>query len=105
MFTGKSCACVVLSLAVVCAQEQKPGPGRQVANGAANIGVGVAKGAGNLAKGTGKGVVDLATLHPVDAGLSLGKGSLAAGKDVAVGTAKGSGKIAMGVGRAIKRLF
>jgi hypothetical protein len=52
----------------------KPGAGKEIGGGAANIGTGVPKGAGNLAKGTGKGA-------------AIG------GKDVAVGTAKGTGKI------------
>jgi hypothetical protein len=34
-------------------QKHKPGPGREIGNGAGTVGMGVAKGAGNLAKGTG----------------------------------------------------
>ena len=74
-------------------------------SGAGTIGVGAAKAAGALAKGTGKGAVDLVTLHPVNAGASIGKGALSAGKDVSVGTVKGSAKIGKGVGRAFKKLF
>lgn len=82
-----------------------PGPGRQIGSGAGNIGIGAAKGAGDLAKGAAKGVGNLATLHPIDAGVAVGKGGVAAGKDVTVGTVKGSAKIGKGVGRAIKRIF
>jgi hypothetical protein len=69
------------------------------------MGVGAAKGAGDVAKGTDKGAVDLVTLHPVDAGVSVGKGTASAGKDVTVGTVKGTGKMAKGVGRAFRHLF
>ena len=50
---------------------------------------------------TAKGAGDLITLHPVQAGASVGKGAVVAGKDVTVGTAKGTGKIAKGVGKAL----
>jgi len=83
----------------------EPGPGRQIGSGAGNIGIGAAKGAGDLAKGAAKGVGDLATLHPIDAGVAVGRGAGTAGKDVAVGTVKGSAKIGKGVGRAIKKIF
>jgi hypothetical protein len=88
-------------------EEKKPEPGaaREVGNGAGTIGTGVAKGTGNLAKGAAKGAVDLVTLHPVQAGASVGKGAAVAGKDVTVGTVKGTGKIAKGVGKAFKKLF
>src|SRR5579872_6150246 len=69
-------------------QRSRPSPGRQVANGAGNIGVGAAKGAGDLAKGGAKTAGNLVTLHPIDAAASAGKGALAAGKDVGVGTLK-----------------
>jgi len=52
-----------------------------------------------------KGVVDLATLHPIDAGVSVGKGAATAGKDVIFGTVKGTAKITKGVGKAIKKIF
>jgi hypothetical protein len=86
-------------------RKAEPGAGRQVANGAGNIGAGAAKGAGHLAVGTAKGVADLATLHPVDAAVSVGKGAGAAGKDVTVGTAKGGYKMTKGIARGIKKLF
>ncbi|MBV8552385.1 MAG: hypothetical protein JOY54_13865 [Acidobacteriaceae bacterium] len=83
----------------------EPSPGRQIANGTGNIAGGAGKGAGSLAKGTGKGAVDLVTLHPINAGSSIGKGAVGAGKDVTVGTVKGTGKIAKGVGRGIKHVL
>jgi hypothetical protein len=82
-----------------------PSPGRQVANGTGNVAGGAGKGAGDLAKGGAKGAGDLVTLHPIDAGVSVGKGAAGAGKDVAVGTTKGTAKITKGIGRAIKHLF
>lgn len=100
-------ALLVLALAATLAAESsdQPGPGRQVANGAGNIGVGAAKGAGDLAKGGAKAAGNLVTLHPIDAAASAGKGAAAAGKDVSVGTVKGAGKIGIGIGRAFKKLF
>jgi hypothetical protein len=86
-------------------QRHEPGPGREIGNGAGVIGTGLAKGTGNLAKGTAKGAADLVTLHPFQAGTSVGKGAAVAGKDVAVGTAKGTGKIARGLGQAFKKVF
>ena len=86
-------------------EAKRPGAAREIGNGAGTAGVGAAKGAGDLAKGTGKGAVDLVTLHPIDAGASVGKGAAHAGKDVAVGTVKGTGKVAGGIGRAFKHLF
>jgi hypothetical protein len=85
--------------------KRQPGPGREIGNGAGNIGTGAAKGAGNLAKGTGKGALDLVTSHPINAAGSVGKGAASAGKNVTVGTAKGSGKIGKGIGRAFKKIF
>jgi len=87
--------------------EQKPQPGAagEIGNGAGAIGTGVAKGTGHLAKGTAKGAVDLVTLHPLEAGASIGKGAAMAGKDVTVGTVKGTGKIGKGVGKAFKKVF
>jgi len=84
---------------------REPGPGRQIGSGAATIGTGAAKGTGDLAKGTAKGIGKLATLHPVDAGVSVGKGAGAAGKDVTVGTVKGTGKITKGIGRGLKKIL
>ncbi len=125
MSSGLKCASLVLILSLTAwgqsdtngnpaAQHQKskkektrqsPSPGRQVANGTGNVAGGAGKGAGDLAKGAAKGAGDLVTLHPIDAGVSLGKGAAGAGKDVAVGTTKGTAKITKGIGRAIKHLF
>jgi len=85
--------------------KKSPGAAREIGNGAGNVGAGAAKGAGSLAKGTAKGAGDLITLHPIDAGTSVGKGAAGAGKDVGVGTAKGTGKIAKRIGKAFKHLF
>jgi hypothetical protein len=93
------------SQTTVRSTKARPSPGREIGNGAGNIGMGAAKGAGNLAKGTATGAADLVTLHPIDAAASLGKGAAVAGKDVTVGTAKGGGKIVAGVARGLKRLF
>ena len=86
-------------------QKPEPGAGREIGSGAGAIGTGVAKGTGNLAKGTAKGALHLVTLHPLEAGASVGKGAAVAGKDVTVGTVKGTGKIAKGVSKAFKKLF
>ena len=86
-------------------QRREPGPGREIGSGAGRIGTSVAKGTGNLAKGTAKGAADLVTLHPLQAGTSVGKGAAVAGKDVGIGTAKGTGRIAKGLGKALKKLF
>jgi hypothetical protein len=85
--------------------QHQPGPGREIARGTGDIGVGVAKGTGNLAKGAGKGALDLVTLHPIDAGVAVGKGAVGAGKNVTAGAVRGTGKIGKGVGRAFKKLF
>jgi hypothetical protein len=79
--------------------------GGEVASGTGDIGKGALKGAGSLATGAGKGAVDLVTLHPIDAAVSVGKGGVCAGKNVAVGTVKGTGKIVGGVGKGIKHIF
>lgn len=84
---------------------QSPGPGREIANGAGNIGVGAAKGAGHLAAGSAKAAGNLITLHPIDAAVSAGHGAGSAGKDVAVGTLKGTRKIGKGVGRLIRKVL
>ena len=86
-------------------KKSEPGPGREVANGTGNVAGGAAKGAGDVAKGVGKGAADLATLHPIDAGVAVGRGAGGAAKDVTVGTVKGTGKITKGVGRAIKKIL
>jgi hypothetical protein len=86
-------------------QKHQPGAAREIGSGAGTVGTGAAKGAGDVAKGTGKGAVNLVTLHPINAGASIGKGAATAGKDVTVGTVKGTGKVAKGVGRAFTKLF
>ncbi len=86
-------------------QHKHPGAGKDIGSGAGDVGVGAAKGTGAAAKGVGKGAVDLATLHPVNAAASVGKGAAVAGKDVGVGSAKGAGKITRGIGKAFKKLF
>jgi predicted small secreted protein len=83
----------------------KQGAGADIGSGASSVGKGAAKGAGHVAKGTAEGAVDLATLHPVDAGISIGGGAASAGKNVTVGTAKGAGKIGRGVGKVFKKVF
>jgi len=81
------------------------GAAHDVGSGAANVGTGAAKGAGSLAKGTANGAVDLVTLHPIDAGVSVGRGAVGAGKDVAVGTTKGTYKVTRGIAKGIRKLF
>lgn len=98
-----------LSLILACdalgQSQAEPGVAREIGSGAGTVGVGAAKGAGEIAKGTGKAAADLVTLHPIDAGASIGKGAASAGKDVTAGTVRGTGKVAKGVGRAFKHLF
>src|SRR5271165_7032669 len=72
--------------------------GGEVASGTGDIAKGAAKGAGSLAACAGKGAVDLVTLHPIDAAVSVGKGGVSAGTHIVVGTTKGTGRIAIGVG-------
>ena len=86
-------------------QKHTRGAAKEIGSGAGSVGVGAAKGAGDVGKGAGKGAVDLVTLHPVEAGASVGKGAAKAGKDVTVGTAKGTGKVTKGIGRAFKHEF
>jgi hypothetical protein len=86
-------------------KKHEPGAAREIGAGAGAIGVGAAKGTGAAAKGAAKGAADLVTLHPIDAGVSVGKGAATAGKDVTVGAAKGTGKITKGIGRVFKKLF
>jgi hypothetical protein len=81
------------------------GAGAEVAGGVGTAATGVAKGAGNAAEGVGKGALDLATLHPIDAGVAVGTGAVKAGKDVTVGAVKGTGKIGKGLGRALKKIL
>ena len=86
-------------------QKHQSGAAREIGSGAGTVGTGAAKGAADVAKGTGKGAASLVTLHPINAGVSLGKGAATAGKDVTVGTVKGTGKVAKGVGRVFTKLF
>jgi len=65
----------------------------------------VASGTGDIAKGAAKGAVDLVTLHPIDAAVSVGKGGVSAGTHIAVGTTKGTAKIVRGVGKGITHVF
>lgn len=85
-------------------KSNKPGAGKDVGGGSANVGEGAAKGTGDLAKGTAKGAADLATLHPVGAATTVAGGAASAGKDVAVGTVKGVGKVTRGVGKLFKKV-
>jgi hypothetical protein len=86
-------------------EKHEPGAAREMGAGAGAIGTGAAKGTGAAAKGVGKGAADLVTLHPINAGVSVGKGAATAVKDVTVGTAKGTGKVTKGIGRVFKKLF
>jgi len=87
-------------------QSRKPSTGavHDIGSGAGKIGVGAAHGAGDLAWGTAKGVGSLATLHPIDAGLNVGKGAVGAAKDVSVGAAKGGAKIGKGIFKAFRKI-
>jgi hypothetical protein len=88
-------------------KKHKPqkGTAADVGSGVGTAAGGVAKGAGSAASGAGKGAVDLATLHPIDAGAAAGTGAVKAGKDVTVGSVKGAGKIGKGVGHALKKIL
>jgi hypothetical protein len=99
-------ACLALAATPVYAKKDKGrSAGGEIASGSGDIGKGVAKGAGSLAAGAGNGALNLATLHPIDAAVSVGTGGAAAGKNVAVGTTKGTYKIAKGIGKGIKHIF
>jgi hypothetical protein len=88
-------------------RKSKPhkGAASDVGNGLGTAGGGAARGAGSAATGAGKGAVDLATLHPIDAGVAAGTGAVKAGKDVTTGSVKGAGKIGKGVGHALKKIL
>ena len=86
-------------------KKPKKGTAADVGSGVGTAAGGVAKGAGSAASGAGKGAVDLATLHPIDAGAAAGTGAVKAGKDVTVGSAKGVGKIGKGVGHALRKIL
>lgn len=77
----------------------------EIGGGVGTTAAGVGKGAGSAAEGVGKGAVDLATLHPIDAGAAVGTGAVKAGKDVTVGSVKGVGKVGKGVGHALKKIL
>jgi hypothetical protein len=81
------------------------GTAAEIGGGVGSVAGGVAKGAGSAATGVGKGALDLATLHPIDAGAALGTGAVKAGKDVTVGSVKGVGKIGKGVGHLVKKVL
>src|SRR5579863_6758992 len=84
---------------------KKKGAAGEVGSGIATTAGGAAKGAGSAASGAGKGAVELATLHPINAGAAVGTGAAKAGKDVTVGSAKGVGKIGKGLGHALKKIL
>ena len=85
--------------------KKQRGAAGEIGSGVGSAAGGVAKGAGSAAAGAGKAAVDLATLHPIDAGASVGTGAVKAGKDVTVGSAKGVGKVGKGVGKAIRKIL
>lgn len=87
------------------AKKPKKGAAAEVGSGVGTTAKGVAKGAGSAATGVGKGAVDLATLHPLDAGAAVGTGAVKAGKDVTVGSVKGAGKVGKGIGHAFKKIL
>lgn len=64
-------------------KNNKPGPGRETANGVGDAGKGVAKGTG-----------DLVTLHPVKAVGNLGKGA-----------GEGTYKVGKGIGGGVAKIF
>jgi hypothetical protein len=105
-------ALVVISALLLASTSYAQSSGKPEKGSAAEIGSGVgtaaggvAKGAGSAAAGVGKGAVDLATLHPIDAGAAAGTGAVKAGKDVTVGSAKGVGKIGKGIGHALRKIL
>ncbi len=87
------------------AMKAKKGSAAEIGSGVGTAAGGVAKGADSAASGVAKGAVDLATLHPIDAGAAIGTGAAKAGKDVAVGSVKGVGKIGKGLGHALKKVL
>jgi hypothetical protein len=86
-------------------QKKNKSAAAEIGGGVGAVGGGAAKGAGSAATGVGKGALDLATLHPIDAGAAVGTGAVKAGKDVTVGSVKGAGKIGKGVGKAVKKIL
>jgi hypothetical protein len=65
----------------------------------------VGRAAADVGKGTAGAAADLATLHPIDAATSLGKGGAKAGTHVATGTVKGTAKVGKGIGKGIKKIL
>jgi len=86
-------------------KKHSKGAASEIGSGAGSVGGGVAKGAGAAASGAANGAVDLVTLHPIDAGVSVGTGAVKAGKDVTIGSAKGAGKIGKGVAHVFGKIF
>jgi hypothetical protein len=86
-------------------QNSHPGATHDIATGTGDVAMGPVKGAGEVAKGTAGAAGDLVTLHPIDAGVSAGKGAGKGGKDVAVGAVKGTGKVVRGVGKTVKKIL
>jgi hypothetical protein len=86
-------------------QSSHPGAAHDIASGTGNVATAPVKGAGDVAKGTAGAAGDLVTLHPIDAGVSAGKGAGKGGKDVAVGAVKGTGKVVRGVGKTVKKIL
>lgn len=97
----------VLFLATAAYPETRKqvGATREIGRGAGSIATGAAKGTGEVAKGAGVGALDLVTLHPIDAGVSVGRGAVVGGADVAVGAVKGTAQITKGVGKAIRKIL
>lgn len=79
-------------------KKKEKGPGHEMGQGGKDIGKGAAKGSMDLGKGAAGGAGDLVTGHPVDAGVSVGKGAVGFGKNVGVGAGKGTYKIGKGIG-------
>jgi len=86
-------------------RKRQKGSAAEVGSGVGTIAAGAGKGKGDAASGVAHGAVDLATLHPLDAGVAVGTGAVKTGKDVGVGTAKGAGKVGKGVGHALRKIF
>ncbi len=80
------------------------GPGHEMGQGGIDIGRGAARGSLDLGKGVVGGAGNLVTGHPIDAGVSVGKGAAGFGKNVGVGVVKGTYKIGKGIGGEFKKL-
>ena len=92
----------VLALASVALAQSA---GHDIASGTGNVATAPVKGAADVGKGAAGAAGNLVTLHPIDAGVSAGKGVGKGGKDVAVGAVKGTGKVARGVGKTVKKIL